>query len=112
MTDTLVHMRDRNLAMMEPTLEAEDDWLEEVNVAAYKTLYPLASSWYMGANIPDKPRIFMAYLGGVPRYRAICDDSAANSYAGFQINGGADTGAVDYIAHLDLPEEALALLEA
>lgn len=97
---------------IEPTETAEKSWVEHVNFIANLTVYPYANSWYMGANIPGKPRIFTAYLGGVPRYRAICDDSVANGYAGFRINGGADTEAVDYIAHLDLPEEALALLEA
>ena len=50
---------------------------------AYETLYPQANSWYMGANIPGKPRIFMPYVGGVGTYRAHCDEVAANGYEGF-----------------------------
>jgi cyclohexanone monooxygenase len=54
-----------------------------VNEVAQGTLYPQANSWYMGANIPGKPRIFMPYIGGVGAYRQICDDVAAKGYEGF-----------------------------
>ena len=49
------------------------------------TLYPLASSWYMGANVPGKPRMFMPYVGGVGKYRQICDDVASKGYEGFDL---------------------------
>jgi cyclohexanone monooxygenase len=49
------------------------------------TLYPLADSWYMGANIPGKPRIFMPYIGGVGAYRLKCDEVAAKGYEGFSL---------------------------
>ena len=88
-TESLIHMRAKNLATIEPTLEAEDDWVEHVNVAAHKTLFPRAASWYMGANIPGKPRIFMPYIGGVGAYRRICQDVAADGYRGFQFHSGA-----------------------
>jgi cyclohexanone monooxygenase len=83
-TDSIVHMRDQKLETMEPTLKAEDDWVEHVNMVAHKTLFPLAASWYMGANIPGKPRIFMPYIGGVGAYRRICEDVVAEGYKGFQ----------------------------
>ena len=55
-----------------------------VNTAAHATLLPLAThSWYLGANIPGKPRVFMPYAGGMARYRAICDDVAAKGYEDF-----------------------------
>jgi len=54
-----------------------------VNEVAYGTLYPQANSWYMGANIPGKPRIFMPYIGGVGVYRRICNEIAAKGYEGF-----------------------------
>jgi cyclohexanone monooxygenase len=54
-----------------------------VNEVAYTTLYPQANSWYMGANIPGKPRIFMPYIGGVGPYRQICNNVAAKGYEGF-----------------------------
>ena len=49
------------------------------------TLYPLANSWYMGANIPGKPRIFMPYIGGVGAYRQKCDEVAAKGYEGLRL---------------------------
>ena len=52
---------------------------EEVGNA---TLYPTADSWYMGANVPGKPRVFMAYIGGVGVYRQVCDEVAADGYRG------------------------------
>jgi cyclohexanone monooxygenase len=58
-----------------------------VNDVANATLYPLANSWYTGANIPGKPRIFMPYVGGVGAYRKQCDDIAARNYAGFTLTG-------------------------
>ena len=69
---------------IEATGEAEDDWVAHVNEVAYRTLYPAANSWYMGANIPGKPRIFMPYIGGVGAYREKCDEVAAQSYVGFR----------------------------
>ena len=49
------------------------------------TLYPLANSWYMGANIPGKPRVFMPYVGGVTAYKKKCDEVAAGGYTGFTL---------------------------
>lgn len=60
--------------------------MEHVNVVAHKTLFPLTASWYMGANIPGKPRIFMPYIGGVGAYRRICEDVVTEGYKGFQFN--------------------------
>jgi cyclohexanone monooxygenase len=81
--DSLVHMRKQGLATMEADGEAEDKWVAHVNEVAHGTLYPQANSWYMGANIPGKPRIFMPYIGGVGVYRRICDEVAAKGYEGF-----------------------------
>lgn len=97
---------------IEPMREAEKSWVAHTNFMANLTVYPYADSWYMGANIPGKPRIFMAYLGGVPGYRAICEDSRAKGYAGFRVSGKTSGAAVDYLSHLDLPEEILALAAA
>ncbi len=82
-TDCIAFMRDRGLETMEASQKAEDQWVAHVNEVAQLTLYPQANSWYMGANIPGKPRIFMPYIGGVGVYRRICNDVAAKGYEGF-----------------------------
>jgi cyclohexanone monooxygenase len=82
-TDCLSHMRRKGIGTIEATQKAEDDWVAHVNEVAYKTLYPTANSWYMGANIPGKPRVFMPYIGGVQIYRQICNDVVAKNYRGF-----------------------------
>ena len=60
-----------------------------LNDVAAATLYPVGNSWYLGANVPGKPRVFMPYIGGVGRYRRICAEVAADSYRGFTLSGGA-----------------------
>ena len=82
-TDVIEYMRAQNLVVIEPELQAEDEWVEHVNVVAHTTLFPKAASWYMGANIPGKPRIFMPYVGGASNYRKICDDVVEEGYKGF-----------------------------
>ncbi len=82
-TDAIAFMRGRGCEVMEATKEAEDKWVGHVNEVAQQTLYPQANSWYMGANIPGKPRIFMPYIGGVGVYRRICNEVAAKGYEGF-----------------------------
>jgi cyclohexanone monooxygenase len=81
--DCIATMRDRGLDTMEAKRDAEDKWVAHVNEVAHGTLYPQANSWYMGANIPGKPQIFMPYIGGVGVYRQICNDVAARGYEGF-----------------------------
>lgn len=70
---------------LEPTAEAEKAWVGEVNAEADKTLFVKANSWYLGANIPGKPRVFLPYAGGLARYRARCDEVASRGYEGFRI---------------------------
>jgi len=85
--DCIAHMREHGLERMEAKPEAMDKWVEQVNTAANATLLPLAThSWYLGANVPGKPRVFMPYAGGMARYREICADVAANSYEGFTLS--------------------------
>jgi cyclohexanone monooxygenase len=62
-----------------------DAWVAHVNELGDATLYPRARSWYTGANVPGKPRVFMPYVGGVNAYRRVCDDVAARGYAGFTL---------------------------
>lgn len=87
--DCIVSLRDRGAATIEPTMEAERSWVHHVNEEADKTLFVKAKSWYLGSNIPGKPRVFLPYVGGIGRYRAKCDAVAAQGYDGFQIKGTA-----------------------
>jgi cyclohexanone monooxygenase len=82
-SDCIAYIRDRGFDSLEAEKDAEDKWVAHVNEAAFSTLYPQANSWYMGANIPGKPRIFMPYIGGVGPYRQICNEVAAKGYEGF-----------------------------
>ncbi len=84
-TDCLEHMLSHGLATVEPEETAMAEWGGAVNAAAAATLLPQASSsWYLGANVPGKPRVFMPYAGGMARYRAICEDVVAEGYRGFE----------------------------
>jgi cation diffusion facilitator CzcD-associated flavoprotein CzcO len=88
--DCIEYMRERDLGRIEATLDAEDEWVEHVNEVADATLYPLANSWYVGANIPGKPRVFMPYVGGFGTYRQKCNDVTAKGYEGFVLTSGRD----------------------
>jgi cyclohexanone monooxygenase len=83
--DCVAYLRERGLATIEATAEAQEAWVRHVNEVGHLTLYPQAPSWYMGANIPGKPRVFMPYIGGVGVYRQKCDEIAANGYQGFGV---------------------------
>ncbi len=81
--DCITAVRAKGLSRIEPTAEAEMAWVHHVNEVADSTLYPLANSWYVGANIPGKPRVFMPYVGGFAGYAKRCEAIAANGYEGF-----------------------------
>ncbi len=83
--DCLASLRANGHAAIEATAEAQEAWVAHVNEVGHTTLYPRAKSWYMGANIPGKPRIFMPYIGGVGVYREKCDEVAARGYEGFAL---------------------------
>jgi len=68
------------------TVDAENAWVAHVSEVANYTLFPRANSWYMGANIPGKPRVFMPYIGGAGVYRQKCAEIAANGYEGFALS--------------------------
>ena len=84
--DCIARLRARGVRTIEATQEAEDAWVEHANEVAHRTLYPQAASWYMGANVPGKPRVFMPYIGGVGVYREKCDEIAARGYEGFRLS--------------------------
>ena len=83
--DCVAWMRDRGHAAIEATPEAENEWVAHVGEVAGATLYPTCNSWYLGANVPGKPRVFMPYLG-FPPYVEKCDAVAANDYEGFELS--------------------------
>jgi cyclohexanone monooxygenase len=93
-SDCIAYMRDHGFDSLEAEKDAEDKWVAHVNEVAFSTLYPQANSWYMGANIPGKPRIFMPYIGGVGPYRQICNEVAAKGYEGFAMTAMARPRAV------------------
>jgi len=83
--DCIDCMRVQGHETIEATAAAQEAWVAHVNEIGHATLYPRANSWYMGANIPGKPRVFMPYIGGVGAYRQICDGVAAKGYEGFTL---------------------------
>ena len=85
-SDCIGWMNENSKTAIEPSDAAERDWAEHTAHLAGMTLFPQADSWYMGANVPGKPRMFLAYVGGVGAYRLICDQIAATGYHGFDVN--------------------------
>ena len=86
-TDCITYLRKNQIERIEPTVEAEDAWVEHVNQVAQGTMFtaPSCNSWYLGANVPGKPRIFMPYIGGVGNYRQKCDEIVAKGYEGIAL---------------------------
>ncbi len=84
--DIVAHLDGNELELIEAEIDAEDAWVEHVNEVAEPTMFMHANSWYLGANIPGKPRVFMPYAGGVGAYRQHCDKVVANGYEGFTLH--------------------------
>ena len=84
-SDCIQHLTANSCAQIEATQAAENNWVAHVNQLASATLFLNANSWYLGANVPGKPRVFMPYVGGVGRYREECTAIANNGYTGFDI---------------------------
>ena len=84
--DCLGHLRDHSFDTIEATLDAQDAWVDHVNEVAKGSMYtaPNCNSWYLGANIPGKPRVFLPYIGGLPQYIEKADAVAAAGYEGFE----------------------------
>ena len=84
--DCMTYMRDHGQAAIEADASTRrTPGSTHVNEVGHMTLYPQANSWYMGANVPGKPRVFMPYIGGVGVYRQKCDEVAAKGYEGFAL---------------------------
>lgn len=82
--DLIVWARNEDAAAVAAGVEAESDWVQAVNVRSQLTLYPRCNSWYLGANVPGKPRVFMPYIG-FPDYTTKLEDVRAEHFAGFEL---------------------------
>jgi hypothetical protein len=82
--DCIDHLRATGRTTIEATPEAQERWVDHVNGVAGITLFPRCSSWYLGANVPGKPRVFMP-LPGFPTYVEQCADVVADGYRGFML---------------------------
>ncbi|RRR43189.1 NAD(P)/FAD-dependent oxidoreductase [Mycolicibacter terrae] len=83
--DAIAYLDQHGYAAIEATADAVDDWIAECNQRADATLFPRANSWYMGANVPGKPRVFMLFIGGFATYLEICAEVASAGYKGFNL---------------------------
>jgi|TARA_B110000285_G_C15108385_1_gene609456 cation diffusion facilitator CzcD-associated flavoprotein CzcO len=85
-TDCISYLEEKKISSIEATEDSMEKWVAHVNDAANVTLMPYAKhTWYYGANVPGKPRVFMPYAGGMARYKAICKDIADQHYVGFKL---------------------------
>ena len=83
--DCIEYMRSRGATLIEASRDAEEAWVGHVGEAAGATLRSSCSSWYIGANIPGKPRVFMPYIGGFPAYIERCEAVVKDGYEGFAV---------------------------
>ncbi len=107
--DCLQRLRAENLDRIEPTALAEAGWVQHNQDCADITLYPRANSWYMGANVPGKPRVFLPYVGGVDAYRRACDEVAEKGFVGFRLDGPAGSRCNDGVIRRLQPDMAMVL---
>lgn len=85
-SEHIAHVERLGLSRSEASLAAEDSWVDQVNAIAAMTLFKDANSWYLGANVPGKPRVFMPYAGGFGAYRETCNAVAKADYEGFVLS--------------------------
>ncbi len=107
--DTLEHLRAKGFETIEPTPTAEAGWVQHVNDCGDITLFPSANSWYMGANVPGKPRVFLPYVGGVGVYRQTCEKVVEQGYLGFALEGPAGKQLNDGVINRLQPDVAMVL---
>jgi acetyl esterase/lipase/cation diffusion facilitator CzcD-associated flavoprotein CzcO len=105
----LAYMREQKLTTIEPTATAEAGWVQHVNDFGDITLFPRANSWYMGANVPGKARVFLPYVGGVDRYRKVCDEVVRRGYLGFAFEGPGGARCADGVVRRVQPDAAILL---
>jgi cyclohexanone monooxygenase len=88
-TDCIAYMREHGYDRVEATEDAQDAWADHVAEVAKESIFSKANSWYVGANIPGKPRVVLPYAGGMVAYRQVCDEAADAGYRGFEFAGAA-----------------------
>jgi cation diffusion facilitator CzcD-associated flavoprotein CzcO/acetyl esterase/lipase len=108
-TDCLERLRADDLDRIEPTPLAESGWVRHNQDCAEITLHPRANSWYMGANVPGKPKVFLPYIGGVDAYRRACQEVAENDLMGFMLDGPAGARCNDGVIRRVQPDVAMVL---
>ncbi len=108
-TDCIEHMRDQGFAVIEPTETALAGWQQHNLDCVDMTLFAKANSWYMGANVPGKPRVFLPYIGGVGSYRSICDEVSQRDYLGFSLTGADATQCNDGVIVQTQPDVGMVL---
>ena len=87
-SDCIEYLDEHGYAAIEAAPDAVDSWIAECNLRAEATLFPRANSWYLGANVPGKPRVFMLFIGGFAVYNDICAEVAHTEYKGFELIKG------------------------
>jgi cation diffusion facilitator CzcD-associated flavoprotein CzcO/acetyl esterase/lipase len=108
-SNCLDDLRKNNFEFIEPTRTAEAGWVEHVNDCGAITLLPQTNSWYTGANVPGKPRVFLPYIGGVGPYRGICDEVVERDYFGFVLEGPGKRSCNDGVIRTLQPDVAMVL---
>jgi cation diffusion facilitator CzcD-associated flavoprotein CzcO/acetyl esterase/lipase len=107
--DTMHDLRERGFETIEPTATAEAGWKQHCIDCASLTLFPKANSWYMGANVPGKPRVLFPYIGGVDVYRRTCDEVRERGYLGFKLDGPNRSQCNDGVIRRLMPDIAMVL---
>ncbi len=107
--DCINSMRENGFETIEPTQTAEAGWDRHVADCGDITLMPQAKSWYMGANVPGKARVFYPYIGGVDMYRDACDEVVARGYLGFELDGPAGRQCYDGVIRQIQPDVSMLL---
>jgi cyclohexanone monooxygenase len=101
LADTMAHMRDVGARSIEPALEDEDAWVEHVNDVSTVSLRSTCSSWYVGTNIPGRPRVFMPYIGGFPIYVQKCNEVMSRGFDGFVLEGASASNAAPQVRYTE-----------
>lgn len=107
--DALRDMRERGFTTIEPSTTAEAGWKQHCIDCASLTLFPRTNSWYMGANVPGKPRVLFPYVGGVDVYRRACNEVRERGYLGFRFEGPNGSQCNDGVIRRLMPDIAMVL---